>query len=295
MAITRTKLTAAFAAAGLSMATAARADGPVSADMPRADQPTSHAIDRSWLYLDDARVAAPGAVVGMTSVAYTGVGTNPDPTSAPYRSFGANTAQAGTLAAVGAEVGVLPRVSLEALGQAQIGGEGPGLSPGAIAGVRFQLSPPEWRNVRLVASGGYLRETWSAPDRDARDAADKGGGAHGAWASFAATLDLQRVRLGVTTLGEHVFAPGRDGVDLMVQAGANYRVASWFRAGVEWVGQDLEESFGDAAEGGARHFIGPTAAVQLLQDRLTIAAGPSVGLSSQSPKVLGRLAVAYGF
>jgi hypothetical protein len=292
MAITRTMLTVALAAAGLSIATAARADEPAAADMPRADQPTSHTIDRSWLYLDDARVAAPGAVVGMTSVAYTSVGTNPDPTSQPYRSFSANTAQAGALAAVGAEVGVLPRVSLEALGQMQMGGEGPGLSPGAMAGVRFQLSPPEWRNVRLVASGGYLRETWSAPDRDA---ADKGGGAHGAWASFAATIDLQRVRLGVTTLGEHVFAPGRDGVDVMVQAGANYRVASWFRAGVEWVGQDLEESFADAAEGGARHFIGPTAAVQLLQDRLTIAAGPSVGLSSQSPKVLGRLAIAYGF
>ena len=54
-----------------------------------------------------------------------------------------------------------------------------------------------------------------------------------------------------------------------------------FRAGVEWVGQDLEETFGDEAEGGARQFIGPTAALQLLQDRLTIVAGPSVGLSSR--------------
>ena len=79
------------------------------------------------------------------------------------------------------------------------------------------------------------------------------------------------------------------------QAGVSYRVVGWFRAGVEWVGQDLEETFDDGAEGGARHFIGPTAALQLLQDRLTIVAGPSVGLSSGSPNVLGRLAVAYGF
>jgi hypothetical protein len=121
------------------------------------------------------------------------------------------------------------------------------------------------------------------------------GGANGAWASFAVALDLQRVRLGLTTLGEHVFAPGRDSVDVMVQAGVSYRVLSWFRAGVEWVGQDHEETFADQAEGGARMFVGPTAALQLLQDRLTIVAGPSVGLSYGSPNVLGRLALAYGF
>ena len=87
-------------------------------------------IDRSWLYLDDARVADPGAVIGMTSVAYANVGSNPDPTSEPYRAFAANTAQPGALAALGAEVGVLPRVSLEALGQVQLGGEGTGREPG---------------------------------------------------------------------------------------------------------------------------------------------------------------------
>jgi hypothetical protein len=70
---------------------------------------------------------------------------------------------------------------------------------------------------------------------------------------------------------------------------------SWFRAGVEWVGQDLEETFEGGGDGGARHFVGPTAAVQLLQDRLTIVGGPSIGLSNGSPNVLGRLAVAYGF
>ena len=38
--------------------------------------------------------------------------------------------------------------------------------------------------------------------------------------------------------------------------------AGAFRAGVEYVGQDLEETFRDAAEGGARHFLGPIASVQ---------------------------------
>ena len=81
----------------------------------------------------------------------------------------------------------------------------------------------------------------------------------------------------------------------MVKAGASYRILDWLRAGVEWVGQDLEEQFKDASEGGARHFVGPTASLHLLQDRFTLVAGPSVGLSTQSPKVLGRIAVAYGF
>ncbi len=300
MAFTSAKLFAALAVAGLSaslLTKVARADEPASVDMPSTDRPSPRAIDRSWLYLDDARVADPGAVIGMTSVAYANVGSNPDPTSEPYRAFAANTAQPGALATLGAEVGVLPRVSLEALGQVQLGGEGPGVNPGAIAGARFELSPPSWRTLHLLASAGYLRETWSAPspDANAHGPAATGAGANGAWASFAVAWDLERVRLGLTTLGEHVFAPGRDGVDIMLEAGVSYRVVSWFRAGVEWVGQDLEETFDDGAEGGARQFVGPTASLQLLQDRLSIVAGPAIGLSSRAPNVLGRLAVAYGF
>jgi hypothetical protein len=298
MAFPSAKLFTALTAAGLLVATAARADESASVDMPSTERPAAHAIDRSWLYLDDARVAAPATVIGMTSVAYANAGANPDPTSAPYRAFAANTAQPGALASFGAEVGILPRISLEALGQVQVGGEGPGVNPGALAGARFELSPPSWRNVHLLASGGYLRETWSAPSPEVGGhipLAASGGGANGAWASFAAAFDVHQVRLGLTTLGEHVFAPGRDGVDVMVQAGASYRVVSWFRAGVEWVGQDLEESFDAGSEGGARMFAGPTAAFQLLQDRLSIVAGPSVGLSTGSPKLLGRLALAYGF
>jgi hypothetical protein len=295
MALTTVKWTMALAASGLWLWVPAvvRADQPASSDMPGTERSTPHTIDRSWLYLDDARVADPGAVIGMTSVAYTSVGTNPDPTSAPYRAFAANTAQPGALTALGAEVGVVPRVSLEAVGQVQLGGEGPGVNPGAIAGARFQLSPPSWRNVHLMTSAGYLRETWSTPSP--HSAAAAAGGGDGAWASFAVAFDLPRLRLGLTTLGEHVFARGRDGVDVMVQAGVSYRVVNWFRAGLEWVGQDLEETFADQAEGGARHFIGPTAALQLLDERLTIVAGPSVGLSNGSPNVLGRLAASYGF
>jgi hypothetical protein len=166
------------------------------------------------------------------------------------------------------------------------------VNPGVVAGARFELSPPSWREVHVLAGAGYLRETWSAP---ARDSSAQPGGASGAWAALAVSADVHRLRLGLTTHGEHVFAPGRDGVDVMVEAGVSYRVVDWLRAGVEWVGQDLEETIIDAAEGGARQFVGPTAAIQLLQNRLTLVGGPSIGLSTGSPKLLGRLALAYGF
>ncbi|MGA3121224.1 MAG: hypothetical protein ABSF69_10700 [Polyangiaceae bacterium] len=92
-----------------------------------------------------------------------------------------------------------------------------------------------------------------------------------------------------------MFSNGRDPVDLMVEAGAAYRLFAGLRARVEYVGQDLEESINPGAEGGARHFIGPTASWQLLGDRLTVAAGPAFGLSDLSPRVLVRMALAYGF
>jgi hypothetical protein len=72
-------------------------------------------------------------------------------------------------------------------------------------------------------------------------------------------------------------------------------VGGGFRVGVEYVGQDLEELIGAVAEGGARHFVGPTASVQLFSDRFTAVAGPSIGLSDRSPQALERVAVAYAF
>jgi hypothetical protein len=121
------------------------------------------------------------------------------------------------------------------------------------------------------------------------------GGADGGWARLAISGDLGRVRLAATGHVEHVFAGHRDGLDVMVQAGASYRFAGPFRAGLEYVGQDLEETFASAAEGGARHLVGPTASLQLLGDRLTIVSGPSLGLTSASPDFVFRLQAAYGF
>jgi hypothetical protein len=279
------------------LATTAHAEEPASVDQPSQSASAGHAIDRSWLYVDDAKTAEPGAVIAATSVSYTTVGSNPDPTSAPYRAFAFNTAQPGALLSLGGEVGLLPRLSLEALGQVQVGGES-AASPGAVAGLRFALSPSSWKNVHLLASVGYLRETWSPATRDPESrqlVPGQPNGDNGAWVEAAGSADFKRLRLGLTAHGEHVFADGRDGVDIMVKTGASYRLVDWFRVGVEWVGQDLEGALRNDAEGGARHFVGPTAALALLNERLSVVVGPSLGLSDPSPKLLGRLAIAYGF
>jgi len=177
-------------------------------------------------------------------------------------------------------------ISGDALGQMAAAGEAANPNAGAVAGLRFQLSPSSWQNIHFLTAVGYLREAW-APSEP--------GGDNGAWIEAAVAANVQRLKLELTVHGERVFASGRDKVDVMVRAGASYRVVGALRAGVEWVGQDLEELGADAAEGGARQFVGPTASLQLLGDRLTLVAGPSVGLSDRSPQLLGRFSVAYGF
>lgn len=254
-----------------------------------------HQIDRTWLYVDDARIAAPLVVIGMSNLSYTDVSSSP---TRIYNALAANTAQPGGMASLGAEVGLLPRLSIMAMGQMGFGGLGPSPNAGMIAGVRVQLTPLNWQAFHLVASGGYLREAWQGGVYDDDSGTMTGGSPHGdngAWMQVAASGDIKRLRLAGAVHGEHVFADGRDTVDVMVQAGVSYRVVSVLRAGVEYVGQDLEEAFNSGAEGGARHFVGPTASVQLLSDRLTVSAGPAFGLSDLSPRLLARMAVAYAF
>jgi hypothetical protein len=273
------------AIASSAFARPALADEPQAiVDQPRQDDPAErHRIDRTLLYVDDARVAAPLTAVGMASGTYTSVGSDPDRI---YTPFAFNTAQPGVLMSLGGEVGLLPHLSVMAMGQMAAGGETSHPNAGVVAGVRVALLPLSLKNLHLVASAGYLREAWTqtAPAGD-----------NGMWGALAIAGDIQRLRMAATVHAEHVFSEGRDAVDIMVEAGANYRVAGPLRVGAEWVGQDLEETFSDEAEGGARNFLGPTASLQLLGDRLSIAAGPSFGIGERSPKVLGRLAVAYGF
>jgi hypothetical protein len=292
-----------------SLASAARADTPVDEAKPDGSA-ARHEIDRTWLYTDDARVAAPMTLTTTGSLSYTSVGNSPSRIvtafpgcTAPcnsYNSFGANTATPGGMFQIGGELGLVPRLSAIAVAQVGTGGSDGVPSPnlGALAGLRFQVFPSEWRDLHLTLSGGYLRESWQGPGFDDDGATWRPGSAsgdNGAWAQASFAADFQRVRVATTVHAEHVFSGGRDPMDVMVQAGASYRVAGDFRAGIEYVGQDIEESFAPGAEDGARHFIGPIASLQLFQRRFTVVAGPSVGLTAHSPDVLGRLGASYNF
>jgi hypothetical protein len=308
----------------------ARADGPQveaaaiePAPNSTVDHPTDdnadakRAIDRTWVFADDARIPAPFQVTATSSLSYTSVGNSPTRISYPqpnvgscvtatgseqpcYKSFAGNTAQPGAMMLLGGEMGLLPRLSLQGNVMVGLGGESGVTSAnvGGTAALRFQVLPDSSKNFHLVLSGGYVREAWGGPvynDDAGRWLPGSPSGDNGMFFRVAASGDVGRLRLVGNLHGEHVFANGRDPLDVMVNLGASYRVAGNFRAGVEYVGQDLEETFGDSAEGGARHILGPIASVQLLNDRLTLVAGPAIGLSRLSPDFVGRVGASLGF
>jgi hypothetical protein len=229
---------------------------------------------RPWLYLDDPSLPAPLRALAFTRATYTR-------DESPTRPFGANASRPGGVVEAGGEVGLLSGLSVAASGFA--GGDQVGF--GALAGVRWEPLrslglAPEGTSTHAIVSGGYLREL---------------NGGDGAWLRVSIAQDIQRLRLGATVHGEHVFVAGRDPVDVLVMLGASYAVAGPVRAGVEYVAEDLEETLSDEAEGGVRQFLGPQVAVDLLSKRLSIAAGPCVGIGPQSPAYSGRFSLAYEY
>lgn len=314
------------AAACVSILTAAtaHAQGAPSPQQPDQIQPpdddTKHEIDRTSLYGDDARIPRPRTVIATTSFSYTNIGSDPTQVSSPfpteaagcytaggaahpcYSTFSNNTAQPGGQVIVQGELGLYSHISL--LGNVMVGAGGVGAVPspdvGGTVAARFQVLPDSWTHTHLVIAGGYVREAWNPPAYDD----DKtppvwlpgmAGGTNGGYIQVAMSGDLGRLRMNGMVHGQHTFADGRDPLDVTVDLGATYRVAGEFRLGAEYVGQDLEESFSPGAEGGARHFLGPVAALQLWNRRITILGGPSVGLSAISPDFVARLAMSAGF
>jgi hypothetical protein len=228
-------------------------------------------VQRPWLYSPDATAPPPGHVLASLGVEYA------DIDKAVGRPFAANLVHAGAVMTAGAELGVFKFASVHAEGF--FAGTGGNVNAGALAGVTFYPTPAGFP-VNVAISTGYLREL---------------GGSDGVWGRVTAAGDLGPVRLAVSGLGAHVFAPGRDALDLLLTAGASYRVASFFRLGAEYVVQDLEGAWEeDEEEGGVRHFLSPTATLELYH-RVRISAGPAFGLSPASPKVLGRLQAGFGF
>jgi hypothetical protein len=255
------------------LAAPARADAPP--DGLVAPAPVENApAPRPWLYLDDPRTPSQLGVVAFSRLTYTGVGAS------PTRPFGAETARPGGVGEVGGEVGLLPFLSAQASAFAGTGYASAAGAVGGMAGLR--LSPFDKNGATHASlSGGWIRGL---------------DGNNGTWGRVAFAQDVGRVRLGTMVHGEHIFAQGRDAMDLMVTAGASYAVTGPLRLGAEYVAQDLEGAFdGDEAEGGVRHFLGPTTAVDLASHRLSLVGGPAFGLSKGSPPVVGRLAIAWAF
>jgi hypothetical protein len=241
----------------------------------RRPAPPPDIAPRPWVYLDDPTTPASLSVVGFTRATYAGFGAT------PTRPFGGDLAHPGGVLEFGAEAGLTPWMSVTATGFASsFVPAGESSSLGGVAGLRFAPFASTWKTTHVVASVGYLREMT---------------GGSGAWARVSVAQDVGRVRIGTTLHGEHVFSPGRDGIDVMAMAGASYRVAGPFRAGVEYVAQDLEGAFDPDEVEGMRHFLGPTMALELFDNRLSLTGGPSFGLSSTSPPIVGRLGIAYAF
>jgi hypothetical protein len=260
-----------LAGTALTVASVAIAD-PSPPDVAAKDPSPPPPLERTWLYAGDAWVAAPLQSVATSRLTYTS-------TESATRPFASNVATRGAMFELGGEVGLLARLSLQATGVTGESGSAGAVGTGGTAGLRFSLLPTTWQTTHLVVGAGYLREL---------------SGDSGAWTRLSLQQDFGRARLMGTVHGEHVFARGRDGLDVMVIAAANVRLTGPLRLGLEYVGQDLEEALDDQAEGGPRHFLGPTAAVQLFGDRLSLVGGPSVGLA-RAPSVLGRVGCAYSF
>ena len=259
-----------FALVALLCAPVASADD--EPDAVRLPDTLPRRAERPWLYADDATTPGQWQALVGTRLTYSGADRG------VTRPFASNVSAPGGLAEINGEVGVLPTLSVAATG---VIGFGDTLSSGMTAGLRFAPLANAKIPFRLVLGGGYLLERSAG---------------NGLFLRVAATYDAGAFRFGGTFHAEHVFLQGRDALDAVMILAANVKLGRIVRLGIEYVAQDLE-GYADRqeAEGGVRHFLGPTSSFELLEKRLFVAFGPAVGLSYGSPKVVGRASVAYAF
>jgi hypothetical protein len=276
------RVLACFIAVSTSAAPALGAEGDAVDAPPSADSIDAHpkdealwsTVERPWLYQADPSAPPAGHVIAGLSVGYAAVDRG------AARPFAADLARAGAVYSATAEVGVHRLVALHGEGLLAGQGTSSSVSGGAMLGVTaYPL--PQGAPVDASVSAGYLREL---------------GGSSGAWGRIAVAGDVGPARLVLTALGEHVFEPGRDGVDVLVTTGVSYALADAVRVGAEYVVQDLEGAWDpEEADGGIRHFVGPNVALELMRHRARLVAGPAFGLSEGSPRFLGRVAALYSF
>lgn len=250
---------------------------PPEGDTPEEPKEAEHPWDktpRPWLYSADPTAPAPKQIITTLSLGYAQTNRG------AARPFAADVAHAGAVFSAGAEVGILRYLSGHAEGLLAGGGQpNSSISAGAMLGLSaFPLGGQG--PVDVAISAGYLREL---------------GGSNGLWFRGAVAGDLGRFRLSATALGEHVFEPGRDGVDVLMTAGVSVKALDILRVGTEYVVQDLEGAWDpEEADGGIRHFVSAQVALQLGR-RVQLGLGPALGLSPNSPRFLGRMSASYLF
>ena len=228
-----------------------------------------------WIFGDSSQLPAQLQASMVTRFTYNSSGN-------PARPFASNLGSPAGMAEVGGEFGVTDWMAVQAigvLGKDYLTNAG---STGATAGLRFSLLPRSWHHVQMVLNGGWVHEL---------------SGSNGAYGRLQLGLEFGRFRAQFSTHAEHIFATGPDAVDLMLTGGMSLRLWSWLRLGVEYVGQDLEATFDpEEAEGGARHLIGPTIALALAGDQLSIVGGPAFEIGGLNPgAVMARVAISYAF
>jgi len=243
---------------------------------PSAPVPEGVVGNGGWLFADSPYVAGTLQPVAISRFSYS------DHTTLD-RPFGANIGSPGAAVELGGEMGLAAGFSVQAVAVRGTSPEDLSGQTGGMAGIRFSALPRDWEHWQLVLSAGWIGQL---------------SGGQGVWSTVQAGFVTGPLRTQMSVHVEHIFATGRDAADVMVTAGAAVRLVSFFSLGVEYLGQDLEATFisaGGDAEGGARHLLGPTFAFALVDDKLSIVAGPAVSIGSSGSHLMGRLAVSYGF
>ncbi len=246
---------------------AARAD-PAPSSEASAELSGSEAVpapERPFLFMTDPSLPAPGHVLFSGGL---GTATRGGET----RLLG----QGPLVPTAGAEVGLLPRLSLYAQGDLALASQL--ASPvGAEVGAHVLLTDPADRAFRLALQAGLGRDLSSATL---------------AAADLTFAWERGPLELAASLAASRDFQAGADPVDLSAAAGGSVRLPAGFRVGAEAVAEDLEESAAPMAEGGVTAFAGPTVGWSLGQ-RFEIVGGPAVGLTSRL--LLGRAAASLAF
>jgi hypothetical protein len=238
---------------------------------------TAWADERSFAFADDARVLELRRVDAFYYGTWGVVGS-----AGAVRPIGAESVGTfGSIQELGAEGGVAPRVSLRAYGFAELGLEPGSLRSTAGGELRVRAVGTNDGPFQLTFAGGALGEF--------------DGAVAGQLRVVASMTVSERLRLTADAVVQHSFRAGADAVDVIVIAGASYRLASFLRAGAEYIGQDLEAAIDPDETEGARHMAGPTLAVQVARERLQVVAATLFGLNAQSPPVAVRLGAVCAF